>query len=118
MGTVIPEINLTQRRYGKYAIVPQKTGWFMHNNYIYIINNAVISQIILNALFNDPEQIHNYNCPNSSDTPCADFMDTEFPIDSDLVDGLYKLALDLIGYSYKFNIDTENNAKDITGDSQ
>jgi hypothetical protein len=116
VGNVIPEINLTQRKYSKYAIVPQKTGWFMHNNHVYIINNSVIQKIILNALFNDPEQVYDFNCSNNGEGTCADFMDTEFPVDSDLIDSLYKTALDLLAYSYKFNLDTENNAKDVTNE--
>jgi len=84
----------------------------MHNNYIYVVNNKFLTKIILNGLFNDPEQIHELNCPGT-DTGCPEFLLQEFPIDSDLVDNMYKLTLDMLLLSYRQPIDTENNSKDV-----
>lgn len=111
-GTVLPEIRLTQNRFSEYALIPSKTGWFLHNNYIYLVNNKVLTNIILNALYNDPEQIHELNCPGTG-PDCPTFMGEEFPIDSDLVDSMYKVALDLLLLAYRQPIDTENNSKDV-----
>lgn len=84
----------------------------MHNNYIYVVNNKFLTKIILNGLFNDPEQIHELNCPGT-DTDCPEFLLQEFPIDSDLIDNMYKLTLDMLLLSYRQPIDTENNSKDV-----
>ena len=39
-------------------------------------------------------------------------MEQEFPIDSDLVDPMYRLAMELLLLSYRQPLDTETNAKD------
>jgi len=111
-GRVIPEITLTQNRFSEYALSTPSTGWFMHNNYLYIVNNKVLTNIILNALFNDPETIHSLNCPGTAEA-CPEFMQEEFPIDSDLVDPMYRLAIELLSLAYRQGLDTENNFKDV-----
>lgn len=111
-GRVLPEINLTQNRFSEYALSTQTTGWFIHNNYLYLVNNKVLIQVLLNGLFNDPEEIHNLNCPGT-DSNCPTYMEEEFPIDSDLIDSMYKLAIDLLLLASKQPIDTENNFRDV-----
>lgn len=112
VGNVLPEISLTQSKYSKYALVPQTIGWFLHNNHIYLVNTKVLSNVLLNALFASPEDINNLNCPGDG-TNCPDFMSEEFPIDSDLIDPMYRVALELMSAAYNFSIDTENNTKDV-----
>lgn len=111
-GRVLPEIKLTQTRFALYALSRQPIGWFMHNNHLYIVNSKALTKVILNGLYNDPEEIHNYNCPGTGSN-CPEFMQEEFPIDSDLVDSMYKVALDLLLLATKQPIDTENNFKDV-----
>ena len=112
VGKVIPEIRLTQNRFSEFNLVPVGTGWFLHNNYLYVVNNKVLTNIILNALYNDPQQIHDLNCPGT-DSNCPSFMTEEFPIDSDLVDPMYRLAVELLLLAVQQPIDNENNAKDV-----
>lgn len=66
---------------------------------------------MLNALFDNPEEIYQKNCPTSG-TNCSDFMDEQFPIDSDLIDPMYKLTLQMLMVGMKNPTDLENNAKD------
>lgn len=112
-GNVIPEITLTQNKYSKYGLTKPSTGWFMHNNRIYIVNNNVLTKILLNGLFDDPETIHDLNCPNITQDNCPGYFDAEFPMDSDLIEAMYRVTMELLGHSYKFPNDTENNAKDV-----
>jgi len=111
-GRVIPHITLTQNRLSQYALVPLAEGWFMHDNHIYLLNTTVLTNIIVNGLFNNPQEIHEANCPTTGSN-CADFMDETFPIDSDLIDPMYRLALELLLQSYKLPADIENNSRDV-----
>lgn len=40
-------------------------------------------------------------------------MTEEFPIDSDLVDSMYRLTTELLMFAARQPIDTENNLKDV-----
>lgn len=84
----------------------------MHDNHLYVLNNKHLTKILLNALFDDPNEIHQLNCP-TSDTACTEFMSEEFPVDSDLIDPMYRLTLEFLLQSRGLPIDTENNAKDV-----
>jgi len=84
----------------------------MHDNHIYLLNTTVLTNIIVNGLFNNPQEIHEANCPTTGSN-CADFMDETFPIDSDLIDPMYRLALELLLQSYKLPADIENNSRDV-----
>lgn len=67
---------------------------------------------MLNALFDKPDEISQANCATTG-VNCNDFMDEQFPIDSDLIDGMYKMTLDYLMKSQQEPIDTENNSKDV-----
>lgn len=110
-GRVISELNLTQNRYSIYALTKTKTGWFLHDNHLYVVNNKYLETVMLNALFDNPEEIYQKNCATSG-TNCSDFMDEQFPIDSDLIEAMYKLALQMLMVGMRNPTDIENNAKD------
>lgn len=112
-GRVIPEYDLTQSRYSHYALSAPVTGWFLHNNHLFIVNNKVLRKVILSALFDDPNMVHQINCPTSG-TDCTDFQSEEFPIDSDLIDPMYRLTLEFLTNSAQRPIDFEANSKDIS----
>lgn len=110
-GRVIPDFNLTQNRFSEFALIQPETGWFMHDNYLYIVNNSFLEKVLLNALFDSPAEISDLNCPTSGDN-CPDYLDTEFPIDPDLVDPMYRLAMTFLIESIKLPKDEEQNASD------
>lgn len=112
-GRVIPEFTQTQNRYAVYALNQPKTGWFLHDNHLYIVNNKVLDTVLLNALFDNPDDIHQENCATNSDGSCEDFMSQQFPIDSDLIDDMYKMTFETLVKSRMLPIDIENNAKDV-----
>lgn len=111
-GRVIPEISLTQSRFSEYALAPRQTGWFMHDNHLYIVHNKVIETVLLNGLFDNPATVHALNCP-TTESNCVDFFDTEFPIDVDLIDPMYKMTIDYLDRSSRRPNDIENNAKNV-----
>ena len=111
-GRVIPEYTLTQNRFAKYSLTGASFGWFLHDNHLYIINNSFLETVLLDALFDNPQEIHELRCTTT--TECADFMSEEFPIDSDLIDAMYRLTVDLITRSMSLPKDEEQDAKDQT----
>jgi len=109
-GLVLSEISLTQTHYSEYALTPQKVGWFMHNNYLYVVNSNLLSKILINALFDDPQAVAQLNCPTSTDV--CDVFAQEFPVDADIVDAMYKITIEYLMTSQKIPKDDENNAND------
>lgn len=110
-GIVIPEFSRTSDALSKYALVTPKEGWFLHDNYLYIVNSKVLETVLLNALFEDPQEIHDLNCPNKSGE-CLDFMESEFPIDSDLVEPMYEITFKMLTRSFSIPKDNENDSSD------
>lgn len=102
VGAVIPEITLTQNKFAAYSLAPAnktQTGWFMHDNHLYVLNNLFLERVLLNALFDNPAEIHDLNCV-VTESNCTDFQDEEFPVDSDLVRDMYQLTLDFFIKGY------------------
>ncbi len=110
-GTVLPEITPTQNKYSKYALAPTQIGWFLNNNYVYVVNSKVLTKILLNGLFDNPDDIHQKNCPTVTGGTCSDFMSEQFPIDSDLISPMYEMTLRFLMIPTPNDI--ENNARDI-----
>lgn len=93
-GTVIPQFNVTQSAKSSYGIVKTPMGYFIHDNYLYVLNNSRLKKVLINGLWASPEDITTLNCP-SSDSPCSAYDDV-YPIDSDLVAPMYKLVLEYL----------------------
>jgi hypothetical protein len=120
-GEVIPKTSILKNKLSKYSITNKadKPGWFILNDYLYIINNTDLEVVLLNSLFENPSEIDKLNCSNStngtstSSTTCSDIFDNEYPIEPDLVEGVYRKTLDLIRFSISLPPkDRENNAQD------
>lgn len=109
-GRTIREFNLTQQRYSKYALSPVEEGWLLHNNRLFVLNNKDLTKILVNALFNDPEEIANINCTQDA-TNCTGYLEAEFPIDSDLIDAMYDLTLRKLLNTIGIPQDLENDAR-------
>lgn len=110
-GNVISELTLTQNTYSKYAIIKPKTGWFLHNNHLYVLNNTGLRKVLLNALFSNPQEIYDTNCTTGTGK-CVEYLAQEFPVDADLMQAMYELTLKLL-LGTKLPNDLENNARDI-----
>lgn len=115
-GLIIPELSITKNKYSKYSITQTTptTGWFLHNNHLYILNNEFLEKIIVNGLFDNPVEIAQTNCSTSADAICGDYLDEEFPIDVDIIDPMYRLTLEFLLQSVKLPKDAENNSADNT----
>lgn len=113
-GRVLSKTSVTSNKYAPYSITNRvpKPGWFIHDDYLYVINNKSLEKILLNSLFDDPEAIAQVNCATNG-VDCVDFMDTEFPVDSELVSPMYELTMKFLVNSINLPAkDNENNASD------
>jgi hypothetical protein len=113
-GEVLPAISLNQSKLQKYGRSKKKlTGWFIHDNHLYVVNNKELALILLNGLFDKPSEIAAINCNSTNGGVCVDEMDTEFPIDPDLIDPMYKMVLNYLLQSRQLPPDKENDASDL-----
>lgn len=114
-GRNIPMISITSNELAEYSLTANnKIGYFMDAERFYILNNLKLREITLKAIWEDPEEVEDFNaltCDQVED--CPDVMSDEFPIDSELVYPMYQLSIDLLGYSYKFPEDTRNDGKAV-----
>jgi len=111
VGNVIPEFNLTNNKYAIHGILKPGLGWFIHDGYLYIVNNKKLEKIVINGLFSDPTEIEQLNCANGSSSNCTDYGSENFPIDEDLIESMYKATLEFLIRGEQMTNDTENNAR-------
>lgn len=114
-GTIISEFNLTNSKFAVHGILPANVtaGWFLHDGYLYVIHTKKLEKILVNGLFTDSSEIAQINCATGTATNCADYGSEDFPIDSDLIDAMYKATLEYLLRSTSLPNDLENNARDI-----
>jgi len=115
-GTIISESNITSNDYSQYSITNKilKDGWFIHDNYLYILNNTKLKKVLVNGLWDDPSAIAGLNCTNNnSDTPCVDENESEYPIDAELVTMLYDITIKQLLSSYQFPQDDATDARAV-----
>lgn len=113
-GRTVSKTSMTANSLAQYSITNKKPkpGWFIHDGHLYLLNNKKIEVILLNGLFADPKEISGLNCSNNYGD-CPGFYEEEFPIDSDLVDAMYKLVLEYLRNGYTLPEDDENNARSV-----
>lgn len=76
-GKTISKYNKHSSRYSKYRkYTSNRTGWFLKDDYLWIINDNLIDNIVLYAIFEDPSDLNSYSC---CDKPCFT-IDSEYPV--------------------------------------
>lgn len=113
-GEVISKTSITLNSLAKYSITNSKpkTGWFIIDGYLGILNNTFLETALVNTLFSDPTEIENLNCVNTN-SDCSNLYEEEFPIDSDLIDPLYKMTIDYLMKAGLVASDDEDNQRAV-----
>lgn len=113
-GQVINKTSMTANSLAQYTITNKtpKTGWFIHDGMLYIVNNTKLELVLLNGLFSDPKVISDLNCSSGSNT-CPGVYEEEFPIDADLIDVMYEMVITDLRNSLGLPSDNVNNAKAV-----
>lgn len=113
-GNNLSQTTIVQNNLSEYSITntDPKPGWLINNNKLIILNSNLLMMVLLNGLFSDPAAISASNCTNAQND-CVDEWETEFPIDSDLIDPMYRVTLEFLGRAIMtYPQDLENNAKE------
>lgn len=111
-------------RYRQHTISKKnKPGWFILNEHLYVtgVPENLLKTVWVDALFEDPTAIADIvSCGPSGDIQCYDPATQEYPIESYLVEGMYKLTMQHITPMFKFPDDVENNDRstEITNDKE
>lgn len=92
-----------------------KAGWFISNKHLYVagIPDNLLASVWLKGVFEDPTQAAEFLICDPA-TDCTNTLDTEYPIEGELVDPMYRMVLQYLGVAMKFPIDDVNNAKAVT----
>jgi hypothetical protein len=102
----------------KFAKTPN--SFYIHNEYLYIINNKKLEVITMVALFNDPIEAENFAtilsyCPSNVNA-CKSYLDFDMHLDGKLDEALIQLTAEEIIYVYaQMKDDTRNDNDDSTG---
>jgi len=100
------------RRYTK-----ESYGYLLHNNKLVIVDpKNMLEKVSIKAVFYDPVEIANVSgCGINGNSPCYDPLNSNFPIDSDLIKYIHDMTYEEILKVFKsISPDTLNNANDDT----
>lgn len=117
-GTILGKKNLTNNKYSGYSLAVnsfEKQGWFIYNQYLYVISSENIPVVFVDGLFADPSKINEYTpCKesNSSNSICSE-SSLIYPVDVKSISSIYELTLRLLSQAYRFGEDTTNDARDL-----
>ena len=112
-GSSIGETTITRNKYAKYSIsnTKPKTGWFIEDGYLYILNNKKLKAVLVKGIWEDPEIAADFNDCTNEDLPCIEADD--FPIDSELVYPMYQLSIELIQVGLGLPQDNKNDGRSV-----
>lgn len=90
------------------------------DHYLYFKSNNpqifYLKKVKFNAIFDDPTEANNLQCPDNSVNAHCDIIDTNFPLEDSLIPQCINLILkDLLGAAWRPK-DEANNAKDDLSD--
>ena len=94
----------------------KKVNYFILNEYLYITTPTKMKVVTIRGLFEDPIEVATslYDCQGETEsTICIDYMDTEFKIDSDMIDTLVEISLQELLVIFSQGVeDITNNTRD------
>lgn len=112
-GTSFAKINPFRARFRKYnKYTGSSIGWYIKNNYLYIVNNIELSKVNIVGLFENPMDLANFT--NCSGSACFS-LESDYPVS-------LKMGNEITNYIFNTKIkpfmsevqDKTNNASDST----
>lgn len=105
----------------KYLIGNKFTGkkphYYIKNEYLYVTSLKALRGIVITGLWGDPVEAQQFPslCSDCENCNCVDIMDTDFPVDNDLMKTIIQMVADeLISVFRQMDSDDQNNAEDDT----
>lgn len=76
-GEPISKLNYFKSKYKKYSkYTSDSRGWFLRNNYIYVIQDKELKYININGIFEDPSALESFKCDNDPSWTA----DSDYPV--------------------------------------
>ena len=114
-GVKLSQVSITSNNLDQYSLTAQnKSGYFIDENYLYILNNIKLRAVLIKGIWEDPEEVLGYNEQTCTELDnCEDILDQDFPIDAELVYPMYQLTMQLLGLSFNMPEDTRNDGRSV-----
>lgn len=112
-GELIDEVSNQSSRYSKYnKFTKSKTGWYISNDYLYIINNTLLSMVSIAGIWEDPSDLEEF--ATCEGTPCWS-TDSEYPISLRMAGVITDIVVKTKAQTMmQFPEDVSNNASSAT----
>lgn len=116
-GTIIPFRHLSSINNVKYRVTyNKKPFWYIHNQYLYIVNFNQLPAVIVTAIFDEPDELSNIllcdDTGTQSETACFDPKSDSFPIDTALASAMEDEVIKRISLMLKTPEDASNDSND------
>lgn len=111
-GELIDYASLSSTKLAAHSLTASDTPtWFIHNQYLYVTKTLTLDTVLVRLIPENPDVLRTYQSCSSENGACYDPQDDDYPIDTDLVQPMYKMTLELLAPSLNSPKDTENNAR-------
>lgn len=90
-NTPITQTNNFKRRYKKYSrYTGQNKGWFLKDNYLYIMNDQLLKYVNVFGIFDDPRELASFN--TCDDIPCFSW-DSNYPVSAKMAKSIVDIII-------------------------
>lgn len=118
-NTPITETNRFKRRYKRFnRYTGRNKGWFLKDNYLYVINDKILQFVNVHGIFDDPRELATFkNCSGQS---CFSF-DSNYPISSKMARTIVDIIIQtkvkqLMSFPQDLTNDSENKGPNVIPD--
>jgi len=94
----------------KYSFA--KGNYYIKDGFFYMTGAEYLKGVTMNAIFEDPLEVFQFNYDNCKDCECVAAEDIEFPIDRKLLKTMMEFAYQELVLFVQMNEDRKNNAQD------
>jgi len=95
----------------RLTVLRKSIGYYLVNNYIYIVNEHNKKFIRIEAIFEDPYEPSTVGCEvaGANDSCCASYLDIDFPVPNGLLDSIVVLTAEEISTFWQYGVNDMTN---------
>lgn len=87
----ITQTNRFKRRYKRYnRYTGANKGWYLKDNYLYVINDSILKYVNVHGIFDDPRELMSFR--NCSDEACFT-PDSSYPVSAKMADSIVNIII-------------------------
>ncbi len=113
-GVSIPKSNPIRQKYQKYnKYASNRRSWYLKDNYLYIINDTMLTYASLSGIFETPSELSNFvECSGES---CFSETETPYPVSLAIASQITDIVVKTKAQPFfLFPSDESNNANSVT----